>query len=168
LALLLLGGIGRLWLAPATLSRAPDVSLTTLQGQTLTMAALRGRPVLVNFWATSCTGCVAEIPELVELYGDFAAQGLEIIGIAMAYDRPDQVLAFTRARHIPYPVALDINQEAARAFGDVQLTPTSFLFAPDGRLARTITGALDMPALRAQVAGMLKTAAGDAHGYPVN
>lgn len=168
LALVILGGIGQLWLAPPTPTRAPDITLTTLQGRTLTLAELRGRPVLVNFWATSCTPCLAEIPDLVELYGDFAAQGLEVIGIAMAYDRPDQVVAFTRARHIPYPVALDINQEAARAFGDVQLTPTSFLFAPDGRLARTITGALDLPALRTHVAGMLKTADSGAHRHTVN
>jgi peroxiredoxin len=168
LALAGLGSLGLLWRAPPTLQRAPDLTLTTLQGKTLNLASLRGRPVLVNFWSTSCPGCIREMPQLVQLYGEFAAQGLEVIGIAMAYDPPNQVVALSEIRRIPYPVALDINSEAARAFGGVQVTPTLFLITPDGRIAHYQTGELDMHAVRGMVAGMLSRADSGAHRYSIN
>lgn len=132
--------------------QAPDITLSTLTGEKVSLQQLRGRPVLVNFWATSCAQCVHELPRLAELYREAAAQGLEIIAIAMPYDRPDHVLAMSRAKQIPYPVALDINGAATRAFGDVRLTPAFFLIAPDGRIVHRATGPLD----KAKLATLLK------------
>jgi peroxiredoxin len=166
--LLMLAGLGLFWLTTAAPQRVPDVSLTTLQGQTLSMTALRGRPLLITFWATSCPGCIKEMPQLVGLYKEFAAQGLEVIGIAMAYDPPNQVVALSAARQIPYPIALDINSKAARAFGGVQLTPTSFLIAPDGRVIHRKSGQLEMPKVRAMLAGILNTADNGAQHFGVN
>jgi peroxiredoxin len=157
-ALALLGGLGLLWLAPAGLQQAPDITLTTLQGRKLSMRELRGRPVLVNFWATTCPGCVREMPHLVELYNELAPQGLEVIGIAMAHDPPSHVIALSEARQIPYPIALDINSDAAGAFGDVRLTPTSFLIAPDGRIVHQTIGELDMHEVRELLMDMLAQA----------
>lgn len=154
-ALALVGALGVWWLMPAGLQEAPDITLTTLQGEKLSMAELRGRPVLVNFWATTCPGCVEEVPHLVELYNKLAPRGLEIIGIAMAYDPPNRVVALRKARQIPYPIALDINSSAAKAFGDVRLTPTSFLIAPDGRVVYQGTGRLDMTKVRQQLADLM-------------
>jgi len=151
----LLGAAGALWLSPANRQAAPSVSITTLQGEPLSLQSLHGRPVLVTFWATTCRGCIEEIPHLTELYRDYAGRGLEVIGIAMAYDPPDRVIALSRARQIPYPLALDIDSRAARAFGDVSQTPASFLIAPDGRVALRQVGALDMHRVRELVAGML-------------
>ena len=151
----LLGAAGALWLSPANRQAAPSVSITTLQGEPLSLQSLHGRPVLVTFWATTCRGCIEEIPHLTELYRDYAGRGLEVIGIAMAYDPPDRVIALSRARQIPYPLALDIDSRAARAFGDVSQTPASFLIAPDGRVALRQLGALDMHRVRELVAGML-------------
>jgi peroxiredoxin len=168
LALVVLGSGGLLWLAPAASQRAPEVSLTTLQGRTLNMATLRGHPVLVNFWATTCAGCLKELPQLTELYEEFAAQGLEVIGIAMAYDPPNQVVALSETRRIPYPIALDLHSEAARAFGGVKLTPTSLLIAPDGMMVHRKSGPLDMPKIRAMIAGMLSSAHNGAQRLPVN
>jgi thiol-disulfide isomerase/thioredoxin len=111
--------------------------------------------VLVTFWATTCNSCVSEIPHLIELYDELAPQGLEIIAIAMDYDPPNRVVALRKARNIPYPVALDIQADAARAFGDVRLTPTSFLIAPDGQIAHRRTGKLNMAALRKDILAML-------------
>ena len=132
------------------------------------MASLRGHPVLVNFWATSCPGCIKELPQLTELYKDFKAQGLEVIGIAMAYDPPNQVVALSQARRIPYPIALDLRSEAARAFGGVRLTPTSLLIAPDGKVVHCKSGPLDMPKVRTMIASMLSTARNGAHRLPVD
>jgi peroxiredoxin len=151
----LLGAAGTVWLSPANRQAAPSVSITTLQGEPLSLQSLHGRPVLVTFWATTCRGCIEEIPHLTELYRDYAGRGLEVIGIAMAYDPPDRVIALSRARQIPYPLALDIDSRAARAFGDVSQTPASFLIAPDGRVALRQVGALDMHRVRELVAGML-------------
>ena len=157
-ALALIGGLVWLWLAPAGLQRVPDITFTTIDGQKLSTAGLRGRPVLVNFWATTCPGCVKEMPHLVELYNELKPQGFEIIGVAMAYDPPNRVIALSKARDINYPIALDIQSEAADAFGNVRLTPTSFLVAPDGRIAHQKVGELDMDKLRTLVADMLAEA----------
>jgi peroxiredoxin len=154
-ALALAGSLVLFRLAPTGVRKAPDISVTTLQGKQLSMASLRGHPVLVNFWATTCPGCLSELPRLAELYTEFAPRGLEIIGVSMAYDPPDRVIALSEARRIPYPLALDINSRTAAAFGDVSVTPSSFLIAPDGRVLEQRTGELDMDKMRDLLAGML-------------
>ncbi len=167
LVLVTLGSLGLLWPGAALKQRMPDVNLTTLQGKSLSMTSLLGRPVLVNFWATSCRGCIEEMPQLAALYQEFAPQGLEVIGIAMAYDPPDRVVALSGARKIPYPIALDINSQAARAFGGVELTPTSLLVAPDGRVVLRESGQLDMQKVREMVTAMLTRADAGTHPFRI-
>ena len=154
-AVTLLGALAWLWFAPASLKTSPDISLLTIKGEEIQLAGLQGKPVLVTFWATTCPGCIKEIPHLIELYDELAPQGLEIIGITMDYDPPNRVLAMSNARNIPYPIALDIHANAARAFGNVRLTPTSFLIAPDGRIVYQKTGTINMARLREDILGML-------------
>ncbi len=154
-ALLLLAGLAYVWLSPGGISQAPDVTLTTIDGDQIRLAELRGRPVLVTFWATDCPGCIREMPHLVELYQALAPAGLEIIAIAMPWDRPDHVLAMRKVKNLPYPVALDVNGNASQAFGNVRLTPTSFLIAPDGRIVHRKTGEMNMATLRARITSML-------------
>jgi thiol-disulfide isomerase/thioredoxin len=155
LAVSLIGGLGLLWLAPERLTQAPDITLTTLQGKQLSIPKLQGGPVLVNFWATTCKVCLEEIPHLIELYQELAPRGFEVIGVAMAYDPPNRVIALSQTKRIPYPVALDIQGEAARAFGNVRLTPSSFLIAPDGRIIHRKTGELELNKIRGLVVDML-------------
>lgn len=154
-ALALVGALAYVWLSPEGLKRVPDITLRTIDGNEIDLATLRGKPVLVTFWATSCPGCVKEIPHLIELYQEFEPQGLQLVAVAMSYDPPDHVLTMRDARRIPYPIALDIQGEAARAFGDVRLTPTSFLIAPDGRIVRQKIGEMEMTDVRAQIRAML-------------
>jgi peroxiredoxin len=158
-AVALLGALGYLWLAPAGLKSSPDINVTGIDGNELHLSDYRGRPLLVTFWATTCPGCIREMPHLIELYEELSPQGLEIIGIAMDYDPPNHVLAMRDAKQIPYPVALDLNAEAARAFGNVRLTPTSFLIAPDGHIAFRKIGEMNMDRLRRDILGMLQQAA---------
>lgn len=155
-ALVLIGALAYVWLSPGGLKQAPAVSIQTLDGNTVELASLQGKPVLVTFWATSCTGCVKEIPHLVDLYNEFAPQGLQLLAIAMSYDPPNHVVAMRDARQLPYTIALDLSGNAALAFGGVRLTPTSFLIAPDGRIVREKVGELDMNEVRAQLRAMLK------------
>jgi peroxiredoxin len=151
------------WLVPGGPDRVPDITVFTVDGEQLGLTSLQGKPVLVTFWATTCRSCVGEIPDLTALYRELSPQGLEIVAIAMHYDPPSQVLAMRKARSIPYTVALDIHADAARAFGNVRLTPTAFLIAPDGRIVYRKTGELPFKRLRQEIATMLKQSARDNH-----
>ena len=144
-----------LWTSPTGLKWAPDVTFTTLEGEKLNMGELRGRPVLVTFWATTCPGCLKEMPHLVELYEELGNAGFELIGIAMSYDPPNRVLELTTERQLPYPIALDLDGALAAAFGNVMLTPTSFLIGLDGRIIKHKIGEMDINELRQQVESML-------------
>jgi peroxiredoxin len=92
------------------------------------------------------------------LHNELAPQGLQLIAISMYFDPPNRVLAMQKARNIPYPVAMDIHADASRAFGDIRMTPTSFLIAPDGRIAYYRTGTMDMDKLRRDILAMLDKA----------
>ena len=143
------------WLMPTGLRQAPPLVGKTLDGRTLTLQQFRGKPVLVTFWATTCPGCIEEMPHLIDLYRDLNPKGLEIIGVAMAYDPPEQVRALVNQRQLPYPIVLDSQGQIAREFDNVRLTPTSVLVSPDGRITQYRLGLLDMPQLRAAVEAML-------------
>lgn len=153
--LALIGLLTFIWFTPDGLSQAPDIRVTTLDGKQIELKSLQGRPVLVTFWATTCPGCVKEMPHLAELYRELAPQGLEMIALAMAYDPEQQVREMIRIKKPPYKVALDRDGSAALAFGDVKLTPTTFLIAPDGRIVQQKLGEMDMNALHNRIVGML-------------
>lgn len=131
------------WLILSQKPAAPEFSLATLKGGTVSLAQLRGKVVLVNFWATTCTTCVGEMPQMVETYKKFAPQGFEMVAVAMDYDRPDYVLNYAQQNALPFTVALDLKGAAAQAFGGVRLTPTSFLIDKRGRIVQQYLGALD-------------------------
>lgn len=154
-ALLLVGALVFLWLSPSGTQRAPEVAVETLDGGSLSLAELRGRPVLVTFWATTCTTCVAEIPHLAELHRELGPEGFTIIAVAMPYDPPPQVKQMASERDMPYTVALDREGTATAAFGGVKVTPTHFLIAPDGRIVQKKLGQLDTDRLKRRVQGML-------------
>ena len=155
IALSLIGGLGLLLMAPERLTQAPDITLTTLQGKEVEIGNLLGVPVLINFWATTCPSCLEEIPHLIELHRELAPRGFQVIGIAMPYDPPNRVVELSRARQIPYPITLDVQGDAVRAFGNVSFTPSSFLIAPDGRIVHHHTGQLDTKTIRSLVLEML-------------
>jgi peroxiredoxin len=149
IAVVVLAIAGALAYALMDRSRAPAATFTTLDGKSIVLSQLHGKIVVVNFWATSCPGCVKEIPELAELYKQYNARGLEIIAVAMSYDPPNYVASFAKTRQVPFPVALDVNGEHARAFGNVQVTPTSFIIDKDGSIIEEKLGELDFVKLRA-------------------
>jgi peroxiredoxin len=126
-----------------------------LQGERVETAALRGKVVLINFWATSCSTCVAEMPKLVETHNKFAARGLETVAMAMSYDPEAQVRAYADRNALPFKVALDAGDAVARGFGGVRLTPTTFLIDRRGRIVHKYLGKPDFPALRALLEKLL-------------
>ncbi|HOB63190.1 MAG TPA: TlpA disulfide reductase family protein [Candidatus Competibacteraceae bacterium] len=155
IAVIVVMACATVWLMPTGLRQAPPLVGKTLDGRTLTLQQFRGKPVLVTFWATTCPGCIEEMPHLIDLYRDLNPKGLEIIGVAMAYDPPEQVRTLAAQRQIPYPIVLDTQARIAREFDNVQLTPTSVLISPDGRIVEYRLGALDMPKLRQTIGAML-------------
>lgn len=134
---------------------APDVSYTTLQGETLTTGQLRGKVVLVNFWATTCTTCIKEMPHLVSTYNKFAMRGFETIAVAMAYDPPSQVKTYTERNALPFKVALDANGDVARGFNNVRLTPTTFLIDKHGKIVHKYLGKPDFKQLHSVLEQLL-------------
>lgn len=140
---------------PAGLREAPSLVGQTLDGRLLTLEQLRGKPVLVTFWATTCPTCIQEMPHLIELYRDLNPKGLEMIGVAMSYDPPEQVRALAQQRQLPYPIVLDSQAQIARAFDNVRVTPTTVLISPEGRIVQYRLGLLDMPKLRETIESML-------------
>lgn len=146
-----------LWMARSEkYTFTPDTTFTTITGEQIALKALRGKPVLVTFWATSCASCVTEIPHLIALYDRFHAQGFEIIAITMAYDPPSHVVAMAKERKLPYHVVLDITSEYARAFGRVWATPTTLLISPDGTVAKGEVGAFDLTEMETRIEHLLK------------
>ena len=128
---------------------APPVSFNLIDGRQLSLAEQRGKTTIVTFWATTCTVCMEEMPDWEELYQDRQAQGLQLIAVAMPYDRADWVLHF--AKHWTFPVALDPMGELTQAFGDVELTPSTFIISPAGEITQQLVGRVDFDALRAQL-----------------
>jgi peroxiredoxin len=133
----------------------PELSYPSIDGRRIGPADLRGRVVLVNFWATSCAVCVAEMPELARLYRDLSPRGLTLLAIAMPYDRPDHVLHVARTRALPFTVALDPVGAAVAAWGGVEATPASWLVGPDGRVLHHWLGRPDFERLRRIIEGLL-------------
>ena len=138
------------------LSHVPDLNLHVIDGNKLNLNSLKGKSVLVTFWATTCATCVKEIPHLTELYKELDRDDFEIVAIAMPYDPPNRVISMSEKRNIPYPVVLDIQGEAAKAFGNVQVTPSSFLIDSEGNIVEENKGEIDIKALKKKVKTLQK------------
>ncbi len=134
---------------------APDATLHLLDAPATSLAALRGQPVLLTFWATSCPGCIEEIPLLTELHTRYGPRGLKVIGVAMTYDPEAQVRALVERKGVPYPIALDRDGSVSQAMGTVRLTPTTFLLDPQGKVTYQKVGIFDLDKVKGLVEGML-------------
>ena len=143
------------WLAPWQAERAPEVRLETLEGDRFALSDFRGQPTIVAFRATTCASCVEEIPHFKDLHAEFADQGFEIIAVAMEYDPPEQVRAMAEDRELPYRVVLDRDGSIARAFGEIRLTPTTFLIGPDGEILQRRLGRVDVERMRERLTGLV-------------
>ena len=119
---------------------APDVRFTALSGETFSTSELRGKVVLVNFWATYCASCVQEMPKIVDTHKKFAPRGYETVAVAVRHDNPHRVAQFAANHGLPFKVALDSSGQLAKEFGNVRVTPMSFLIDKQGRVLRRYVG----------------------------
>ena len=127
-------------LAGCAQQAAPDTTFVLLDGSKNTTADLKGKVTLVNFWATSCTTCVAEMPHIVETYEKYKGRGYETLAVAMSYDPPSYVVNFAQTRKLPFKVAIDNTGAVAKAWGEVQLTPTTYVVNKQGEIVKRYVG----------------------------
>ena len=136
-------------------AQAPNVAYTLLDGSRSTTDQLRGKVVLVNFWATDCTTCVKEMPNIVATHEKYKARGYETLAVAMSYDPPAYVINFAETRKLPFGVAIDNTGAIAKSFGEVRLTPTSVLIDKHGQIVKRYVGEPDFVALHQLVEKLL-------------
>lgn len=137
---------------------APEFTYTLLDGTRGSSGQLRGKVVLVNFWATSCVSCVKEMPEIVQTWRKYHERGFETLAVAMSYDPPAYVANFAQSRALPFGVVIDNTGAIALGFGDVRLTPTTFVIDKRGGVVKRYVGAPDFKELHALIERLLAEA----------
>lgn len=141
--------------------QVPDLSFPTITGEVIDLKQWQGQPIVMTFWATDCPVCIKDIPHLVKLYKKYSPQGLKMVAVSMYYDMPSRVIAMTRDKALPYPVALDPMAKIAKAFGDVQQTPKTFLISADGKIVLSNLGAIDLLEYQSRLNQILGNAVND-------
>ncbi len=136
--------------------RACDLPLSDLEGKPIDLAQLKGKVVVVNFWATWCNPCREEIPDFVQLYKEYRGRGLEIIGVSLDKGKEERVKAFAKEFGIEYPIVVGDIQVARRWL--VQGIPRTFIIDREGKIAQKIVGVTDKRSLETEIKPLLGTA----------
>lgn len=137
---------------------APASTFVLLDGSKRTTDDLKGRVTLVNFWATSCVTCVGEMPKIISTYDKYKARGYDTLAVAMSYDPPSYVVNFAQTRKLPFQVAIDNTGAVAKAWGDVQLTPTTYIVNKRGEIVKRYVGEPDFAELHQLIEKLLAEA----------
>jgi thiol-disulfide isomerase/thioredoxin len=147
--------------APMILSKstpAPDFTLESLDGKRMKLSDLRGKAVLLNFWATWCGPCKIETPWLVELQGQYGGQGLQVVGVAMDDSGKDEIAKFAKDMGVNYPILLG-KEAVGDAYGGVPALPESFFIGRDGKIVDRIIGLKGRSDIEDSIKKALKTEA---------
>ena len=153
----ILAGGAALYLGTAS-TAAPESTFVLLDGTRKTTADFKGRVTLVNFWATSCVTCVAEMPKVVATYEKYKGRGYDTLAVAMSYDPPSYVVNYAQTRKLPFKVAIDNTGAVAKSWGDVQLTPTSYVVNKRGEIVKRYVGEPDFAELHKLIEKLLAEA----------
>ena len=136
------------------LGRVPDLTMVTLDGDTLRSSELRGQVVVVNFWATWCGPCRLEMPSLQSLHEDRAADGVVVIGLSTDAGSAEPIRSWIEERDITFPIGR-ANREHRSAFGGIRGIPTTYLIDRNGVVRHRVVGYFTPPALRVAVGRLL-------------
>jgi peroxiredoxin len=156
LAIALIAGVG-VYLDTGV-SAAPASTFVLLDGSKKSSADLKGKVTLVNFWATSCVTCVAEMPKVIATYDKYKDRGYDTLAVAMSYDPPSYVVNFAQTRKLPFKVAIDNTGAVAQAWGDVKLTPTTYIVNKRGEIVKRYVGEPDFAELHRLIEKLLAEA----------
>lgn len=140
--------------APRTGFRAPDFTLATLGGETVTLSDLQGQAVLINFWATWCPPCRAELPAIQAAYERYADQGLVVLAVDMA-ESPQTVAAFAQRFGLSFPIPLDRDGQVANQYR-VRAIPTSFFVDREGVVRSVFTGPMNGPLIEDRLTRVMR------------
>ena len=120
------------------------IKLKKMNGKTVKLSSYLSKgPVLINFWATDCPGCIKEMPDLIETYNTNKHRNFEILAVSMYYDPPSRVMTYVKNNPLPFPVIMDIKKDVIKHFENVKLTPTSILINHEGKIVNTIIGEIE-------------------------
>lgn len=133
-----------------SLRSAPNISMSNLNGQTLNTLQRNNKPLLMTFWATTCSSCVKEMPHLIEMQ-DRLSKDIDIVGVAMYYDNIDHIHEMVKRRHLNYNIVFDQSGDIGKAFGGIRLTPTSFLISAQGEIIYQKIGDIDFKKIEASL-----------------
>ncbi len=134
---------------------APVVSFRTINNEMPIALHTIDKPILVNFWSTSCVICLKEMPHFIETYKNYAPKGFEMVAVAMPFDRPSDVVELASEKQWPFLVAIDLDGSVSKAFDDVAVTPTSFLIDANGEFVEKYVGAVDISKLEKRLDKLL-------------
>jgi peroxiredoxin len=136
---------------------APDFSLRTPGGETITLSELRGQAVLVNLWATWCPPCRAEMPAIQKLYDEYKERGFVALAVNMTYqDNPLAVLPFTQENNLTFPILLEETGDMAKSY-ELRSLPSSFFINRDGFIQEVVIGGpMSEALLRTRIESILK------------
>lgn len=140
----------------SNVARAADFTLTDSTGKVHKLSQYKGKWVLVNFWATWCPPCLAEIPDLIELHEN-KKSNVAVFGIALQYANPKQVIDFAEGLMVSYPIVLG-NPKIASQIGPVDGLPTTYLYNPQGKLVAHQLGPITRDGVEEYIRGADKAA----------
>lgn len=123
-------------------SGAPDFTLKNQHGEKISLSDYRGKVVILNFWATWCPPCKAEVPGFVKMYNEHKDDGLVILGVSLDRDGWQSVAPFIRNHQVSYPVVIG-NRDVVDAYGNIQSIPTTFVLDKQGKIQRKYVGLRD-------------------------
>jgi peroxiredoxin len=132
---------------------APDFTLQNMQGEDVTLSELQGKRVVLNFWATWCPPCEAEMPHMQKYYEQYKKEdNVEIIGVNLTYanEKIERVEQFLKSYDITFPILLEQNEIVAQQYQIITI-PSTYIIDTQGRIQKKIIGPLDLESLRGNV-----------------
>lgn len=134
--------------------KAPSLVGKTANGVAIDLTKMKGKVVVVNFWATWCPPCRAEIPDFISIYGEKQSAGLEIIGVSLDEGGWAEVTPYVQRSKITYPIILG-DRAVARAWGGIQAIPTTFIIDKEGNVVETHVGLMSKAQLLKKIQPLL-------------